>query len=171
MAGDLAGERGGFGAGTLGVGKNVQVSERARRDEIEGCGMVGLGFSRKAGDDVGADGGVGQTVVDEFDAAGVMFSAIPAMHGGEDAIRGGLQRHVEMRRDAVVGCEEVYEIVRYVKRLDGADAETLDGSFAEYPAEQVEKLNAWGEVAAVGAEIDAAEHDFEKPGIHEALDF
>jgi len=85
----------------------VEIGERVLRNELEGCGVVGFGFSREASDDVGADGGVGQTVVDEFDAAGVVFGAIPAMHGGKDAIGSGLQRHVEMWGDAVIRGEEV----------------------------------------------------------------
>src|SRR5258708_35210029 len=97
--------------------------------------MVGFGFSRKASDDVGADGRVGQEVVDEFDAAGVVFGAIPAMHGGQDAVGSGLQRHVEMRGDAVVRSEEIDEIVRYVERFDGADAQALNGCLFEYAAE------------------------------------
>ena len=171
VAGELAGERRGFGAGALRIGKNVEVGERARRNEVEGCGVVGFGFSREASDDVGADGGVGQTVVDEFDAAGVVFGAIPAMHGGEDAVGSGLQRHVKMRSDAMVGGEEVDEILRDVERFDGADAQALDGRFVEDAAQQIEKLNARREVAAVGAEIDAAENDFAESGIGEALDF
>ena len=69
--------------------------------------MVGFGFAGEAGDDVGADGGVGEAVVDEFDAAGVVFGAIPAVHGGQDAVGGGLEGHVEVVGDAVGAGEEV----------------------------------------------------------------
>src|SRR5712664_4234997 len=86
MARQLAGERGGFGAGTLRVGENVEVSEGAGSDEIQSCGVVGIGFAWETCNNVGADGRVGQAIVDEFDAAGVVLGAIPAMHGGENAV-------------------------------------------------------------------------------------
>jgi len=86
MARQLAGERGGFGAGTLRVGENVEVSEGAGSDEIQSCGVVGIGFAWETCNNVGSDGGVRQSIVDEFDAAGVVLGAIPAMHGGENAV-------------------------------------------------------------------------------------
>ena len=78
----------------------MEVGEGEAVDEVEGGGVIFGGFAGEAGDDVGADGGVGEMVVDEFDAAGVVLGAIPAMHGGEDAVGGGLQRHVEVLGDA-----------------------------------------------------------------------
>ena len=66
-----------------------------------------FGFAGEAGDDVGADGGVGEAFVDEFDAAGVVLGAVPAVHGGKDAVGTGLQRHMEMLGDAVGGRQRV----------------------------------------------------------------
>jgi len=149
----------------------VEVSEGARGDEVERRGVVSIGFAGKACDDVGAYGGVGQALMDQFDAAGVMFGAIPAMHGGENAVGSGLQRHVEVRRDAVSGGEKVDQVLGDVERLDGADAQALDGSFAEDAAQQVKKFDARHEVAAVGAEVDTAENDFTESGFRETLDF
>ena len=149
----------------------MEVGEGSRSDEVERCGVVGISFAGETGDDIGADSSVRQAVVDEFDAAGVVFSAVPAMHGGEDMVATGLQRHVEMRGDAGVGSEEVDEILGDVERLDGADAEAFNWRFVEDAAEQAEKLDAWREVAPVGAEVDAAENDFTESRIGEALDF
>ena len=171
MAGKMIGERSSAGAGTRRVGKDVEVGERAGFDELQGGGVVGIGFAGKAGDHVGADGGVGQVVVDKFDAASVMFGAIPAMHGGEDAIRGGLQRHVEMGSYAIGGSEEFDEVPGDIERLDGADAEAFDRGFGEDAAEKIEKFDARSEVAPVSAEIDAAENDFAETRVGEALDF
>jgi len=80
--GNLVWKRGGFGAGAGGVGENVEVGEGEAVDEGEGGGVVGLGLAGEAGDDVGTDGGVGEAVVDELDAAGIVFGAVPAVHGG-----------------------------------------------------------------------------------------
>ena len=80
--GDLVGSRGGFGAGAGGVGEDVEVGEGVVVDEGERGGVVGFGFAGEACDDVGADGGVGETIVDESEAAGVVFGAVPAVHGG-----------------------------------------------------------------------------------------
>ena len=171
VAGKMVCECGGAGAGAGGIGEDVEVGEGAGFDELQGGGVIGIGFAGEASDDIGADGGVRQAVVDEFDAAGVVFGAIPAMHGSEDAIRGGLQRHVEMGSDAIGRSEEFDEVLGDVERLDGADAQALDGSFVEDAAEEIEEFDARSEVAAVGAEIDAAEDDFAEAGIGEALDF
>src|SRR5216684_6124562 len=149
----------------------MKVGEREAFDEGHGCGVVIFGFAGEAGDYVGADGSVGEAVVDEFDAASVVFRAIPAVHGGENTVGGGLQGHVEVLGDAIGGSEEIDQVSRDVKGLDGADAEAFDGGFVEDAAEEVFEFDAGGEVAAVGAEVDAAENDFAVARIGEALDF
>src|SRR6266404_2596296 len=104
------------------VGKNVEVGERAGRDEVQSCGVIGIGFAGETCNDVGSDGGIGQAITDEFDAAGVVLGAIPAMHGGEDAVGSGLQRQMEIRVDAMVRSEEVSDLLGDVERLNRADA-------------------------------------------------
>src|SRR6266849_2194057 len=138
----------------------MKVGEREAFDEGHGCGVVIFGFAGEAGDYVGADGSVGEAFMDEFDAAAVMFGALPAVHGGENAVGGGLQGHVEVLGDAIGGSEEIDQVSRDVKGLDGADAEAFDGGFVEDAAEDVFAFDGGGEVAAVGAEVQAAEHDF-----------
>src|SRR5882672_6945055 len=133
--------------------------------------MLGFGLAGEAGDDVGASGGVGKALADELDAPGVVFSAVPAVHGGEDAVGAGLQRQVEMLGDAIGPGEEFDEILGDVQRLDGADAETFDGGFVKDAAEERFEFDAGRKVAAVGAEIDAAENDFAEAGFAEALNF
>src|SRR5882724_2379899 len=117
--------------------------------------MVVFGFAGEAGDDISADGGVRETFVDEFDAAGVVFGAVPAVHGGEDAVGSGLQGHVKVLGDAIGPGEEIDEVLRDIERFDGADAEALDGGFVEDAAEEVFEFYAGSEIAAVGAEVDA----------------
>ncbi len=158
-AGDYVRKRGGFGAGALRERKNVEVGEGEALDECKRGGVVVFGFAREAGDD------------DECDAAGVVFGAIPAMHGGENAIGSGLQRHVEVLGDALRGSEETDEVFRNVERFDGADAQAFDSGFAEDAAEQIFECDARGKVAAVSAEVYAAEDNFAISGIAETLNF
>ena len=169
--GDFVRKSGGFGAGALGKGEDVEIGEGQTLDEGERGGMFGFRFAGEAGDDVGADGGVGKAFADELDAAGVVLGAVPAVHGGEDAVGAGLQRHVEMLGDAIGPGEEFDEVLGDVERLDGADAETFDGSFVEDAAEESFEFDARGKVAAVGAEVDAAEDNFAEAGFAEALNF
>jgi len=68
----------------------VEIGEGERFDEGESCGVVLVGFAGETADDVSADGGVGEAFMDEFDAAGVVFGAVPAVHGGENMIGAGL---------------------------------------------------------------------------------
>jgi len=164
--GDVILERGGFGARAGGIGEHVEIGEGEALDEGESGGVVGLGFAGEAGDYVGADGGVGEAVVDKLDAAGVMLGAVPAVHGGEDAVGGGLERYVEMLSDAISAGEEVDEVQGEVLGLDGADAEAFEGSFVEDAAEEADEFYAGGEVAAVRAEVDAREDDFAGARVH-----
>src|SRR5208337_2116436 len=169
--GNLMGQSSRFCAGARGIREDMQVGEGPLFDEAQCGGVVGFGLAWEPGDDVGADSGIGKALVNELDAAGVMFGAIPAMHGREDAVRSGLQRHVEMRRKALAGGDEIDESEGNIERLDGADAEALDGSFVENAAKEIEKCDARRKIAAIGAEIDAAEHDFAITGTGEALNF
>src|SRR5229473_4390601 len=73
--------------------------------------------------------------------------------------------------EAIGRSEEVDEVLRDVERFDGADAETFDGCFVENAAEEVFEFDAGGKIAAVGAEVDAAEDDFAVSRFAEALDF
>jgi len=88
--GDFVRKLGGFGARALGKRENMEISKGEAFDEGERCGVVVFGFAGEAGDDVGADSGVREALVDEFDAASVVFRAVPAVHGGENAVGSGL---------------------------------------------------------------------------------
>ena len=149
----------------------MEIGEWAIFDEAQSGKVIGFGFAGETGDDVGADGGVGKALADEFNAAGIVLGAVPTMHGGEDTVRGGLQRQVEMGSDAIGGREQVDEVAGNVERFDGADAEALHGSFIEDAAEKIEEFDAGRKIATVAAEIDAAENDLTKAGIGEALNF
>ena len=131
FGGELGIERGGFRAGARRIGKDVEIGERKRIDEAESGCMVGFSFARKTGDDVGAYGGMGKKFANQCCTAGVMLRAIPAMHGGEDIVRAGLERHVKVLGDATGAGEERDEVLRDVERLDGADAEARERSFVE----------------------------------------
>jgi len=170
-AGNLTWQAGCGCAGPFRIRENVKIGEGKRFDEGESCGMVAFGFAGEAGDDVGADGGVREVLVDELDAAGIVFGAVPAMHGREDAVDAGLQRHVEMLGHAFSSGEEMDEIARDVKGLDGADAKTLDRCFIENAAEQIFEFDAGKKIAAVSAEVDAAQNDLAVSRFAEALDF
>jgi hypothetical protein len=138
----------------------VKIGERAAFDEVDGCSVIIGGLTWKACNDVGTDRGIRELVANEFDAARVVFGAIPAMHGGEDAVGTGLQRHVKMLRDARSRNEERDEVGGNVERFDRADAEASDVGFVEDQTQEVFEFNARIEIAAPGAEVDAAENDF-----------
>src|SRR6266851_4780415 len=76
-----------------------------------------------------------------------------------------------MLGDAIGGSEEGDEVLGNVEGLDGADAEAFDGGFVEDAAEEVFEFDAGGKIAAVGAEVDAAEDDFAVTRSAELPDF
>lgn len=133
--------------------------------------MIFGGFAGEANDDVGADGGVRERFADEFDSAGVMGGAIPAMHGAKNAIGAALQRQMKMRGDARLARDEIDEILSDVDRFDGTEAKAGKRAFVKDFADEGEKREARREVAAVTAEIDSAEDDFLRAGFDEMADF
>jgi len=135
LAGKLGTEGGGFCAGTGRVRENVEVGKRERVDETERGFVVGLGFTRETSDYVGANGSVGKKFLDKFHAPGVMLGAIPAMHHCQDAVRTGLERHVEVFGDAIGTSEKGDEVLRDIKRLDGTDTEASEIGFVENAAQ------------------------------------
>ena len=76
-----------------------------------------------------------------------------------------------MLRNALGRREERDEVFGDVQRFDRADAQPLDRRFVEDAAEQINEFNAWRKIAAIRAEIDAAEDDFSIAGVAKALNF
>src|SRR5437899_2349371 len=92
---DFFGEMLSLSARTLGKRKDVKVGERRLFDERKRGAVVGFGFAREAGDDIGANGGVGEALANQFNARGVVSGAVPTVHRRQDAVRTGLERNVE----------------------------------------------------------------------------
>ena len=149
----------------------MEIREGEALDEGERGGVILLGLTREAGDDIGADGSVRKKFADEFDAAGIVFRAIPAVHSREDAVGTGLQRHVEVTRKAIGRGEKFDEVAGNVEGLDGANTQAFDGSPIQDAAEKVNEFETRGEIAPPSAEVDAAEDDLAKTGYAKATEF
>ena len=59
------------------------------------------------------------------------------MHGGEDAIRSGLQGHMKVRRHAIICGKKFYEVSGDVHGFDGTNAQAFEGRFVENTAQQL----------------------------------
>src|SRR6266852_2153858 len=169
--GDFFGEMLGLSARTLGKRKDVKVGERRVFDERKRPQVVGFGFTGEAGDDIGANGGVGEALANQFNARGVVCGAVPAVHRRQDAIRTGLERNVEVVRDAIGGGKRLDQVARNVHRFDRTDAQSQERSFVEDSAEEISEFDAGTEIEAIAAQIDAAENDFVDARGAEAIDF
>ena len=97
--------------------------------------MIFLGLAGKSGDHVRANGRVGKPFAHKFRAARIVLGAIPAVHRRQDAVRAGLQRHVEVPRHPLARRENRDQIFRDVHRFDGTDAQPLDGRFVQDAAQ------------------------------------
>jgi hypothetical protein len=86
MAREMIRQGGGFGAWAARIREDVEISEGTIFDETQRGGVIRTGFVRKAGDDVSTNRGVRKAVAYEFNAAGIVFGAVPAVHGGEDTV-------------------------------------------------------------------------------------
>lgn len=149
----------------------MQIGKWKGVDEAKSCFMIGLSFPGEPCDDVGTNGGVRKKFADEIYTASIMFSAIPAVHSGENIVGAGLQRHVKVVGDAICAGKERDEVLRDVERFDGTDSKTRQRSLVENTAKEVQDVRARREVAAPRAEIDSAEHNFLKAGVTKAIDF
>ena len=79
-------QKGGFGTGAARIREDVEIGEGTIFDETQSGGVIRSGFAGKAGDDIGTNSRVRKAVADEFNAAGIVLGAVPAMHGGEDTV-------------------------------------------------------------------------------------
>ena len=83
--------------------KNARKPRRA--DQIESRREIFLGLSRKADDEVGRDGDCGERRPHPADFFEVLGHGVAALHPVQDAVRPGLRRQVEVRRDVSAGGE------------------------------------------------------------------
>ena len=88
--------------------------------------MPSISPKAEAGAPSGCQSCVHELLADEFDTARVVHGAIPAMHGGQNAVGRRLQRHVKMLGDARSGSEQRDQILGDIERFDRADAQALN---------------------------------------------
>lgn len=109
--------------------------------------------------------------MDEFNTTRIVFGTIPAMHRGKNAIRGRLQGHVKVLSNAIGGGEKTDQILRHIQWLDGTDTQSFNRRFIQNAAEQVEKFETRRKVAAIRAQVDAAQDDLAISGACQTLHF
>jgi len=169
-AGDFACERGGFGAGRWENEENVKVGERQRSIKAS---VAAWSFSDSPGKPVmtvGADGGVREALAMSSTAAGVVLGAVPAVHRGEDAIGAGTARACESAGGCIGRSEETDEVLV----TSSGSMELMRSVRRMFPRECGGgglRIRRGGKIAAVGAEVDAAEDDLAIARFGQTLDF
>src|SRR5450631_719149 len=149
----------------------MQVSERQVFDKGHGRRMFFLSLSGESRDYIRADGGVRQAFTNELQAPGIVVGAIPAVHGGENAIVSRLQGHMKMLGQAIVVREKPDQIASHIHGFDGADAQTLDRCFVENAAKQIAECYTRRKIPAVRSQIDSAEDNLADAGSGEPVHF
>src|SRR5256884_190953 len=119
----------------------MEGRERKRFDESKRRGVILFCLAGEACDCVGADGGMGEVLANEFNTARVVLGTIPAVHGSEDAIRARLQRHVEVLGKPFGRSKELNQVLRDVHGLDGTEAQMLNGRLLQNATKQVSELH------------------------------
>ena len=104
--------------GPFGIGKDVEIGERVVFDKVTSLGELGGGFAREASHDVGADGRIGHKRVSNRKTAGIVASAVLAKHPLQYSIGAGLQREMNVFRDARFGGDEFQKVVTPIHRFD-----------------------------------------------------
>src|SRR5262249_27415600 len=114
------------------------------------------GLAWEADHYVGADGGVGHRFANLADLLHVMPGPVAAMHGAQDAVAAGLQRHMGVLGDARRTGYQRDQVVGPVHGLDRANADFLEVSVREQRQQQLLKALLGLEVAAPAPKINAA---------------
>src|ERR1700683_5499130 len=105
----------------------MKVSERQALDQFDGVLKIFLRLSGKADNHVRADRSSRDNLANALHTLGVMIRAIPAVHGAEDAVGTGLQRHVKMGRQASRRSHKRYEFFGEVLWLDRTLPKLFEG--------------------------------------------
>src|SRR5271154_2304383 len=121
----------------------MEVSERQTLDQLESHLEILRRLSWKAHDHVSTNRSAWQKLANAFDALGIMTGTIPAVHGAEDAVGAGLQRHVKMRRQAIRRSYKRDEFLGDVLRLDGAEPKLFERRFFQNAMNDIGKACAW----------------------------
>jgi hypothetical protein len=141
-------------------------------DALEQAAVVGKGgqraregvvvFAGKPDDQIGRQGKAGQAAAGGVDGRAVLTPGVGPPHGGEHAIVGRLQGHVQVARHERVS-ERLEQVGREVRGLDRRQAQAGESGQRDEAAHEGGESDAVA--VAVGADVDARQHDLAAAGL------
>ncbi len=121
------------------VPENERLVERDGPQEIQCFQEIGFGFTRKADDDVGGDGGVRNMAADLPDDLQVFFSGVGAAHPFQDPVGSGLKRQVNMLTKFRQTSERLDQIRLKTNGMRGGEADSFDAIHLVNGLEKLDK--------------------------------
>jgi hypothetical protein len=116
----------------------VQEGETRLLDQLQRVFERLVGLGREAGDQVGAEGGVGTHAAHFGDQLQRVLAAVAALHALEDHIVAGLQGQMQIRHQARLGLEQLEQVRIDLGRVDGRQAQARQvGDHAQDAADQL----------------------------------
>ncbi len=158
LAVELRHARGGR-AGPHAEAEDVQVRQAGLVDKVHRAPEHRVGLGREAGDEIGAERGVGPQPahgVAERDGVG---AAMAALHALEDHVVARLHGEVEMRHQPLLLRDGAHQFVVGFDAVDGGEAQPLyvGHELQDLAHEPAQRRRAW-QVGAISGEIDARQH-------------
>ena len=113
-------------------------------------------FAGEPDDQVGRQGEAGQAAAGGVDGCAVLRPGVGPPHGGQHAVVGRLQGHVQVARDERVG-ERLEQVGGEVRGLDRRQPQAGEAGQLEQAEHERGEVGAVG--VTVGADVDARQHD------------
>ena len=113
--------RRGLRAGADGIGEDVHGGEAALFNEGERLAELLLRLLRKAGDEVGGDGGVVKIFAQQLHRLIIPRGIVPPIHSLERRVAAGLHREMEVRAEGRELFRPLAEFPRHGARLERAE--------------------------------------------------
>ena len=138
----------------------MQEGDAALLDDVEAVMEHLLGFGRKAGDQIGAERDIGTQSAGTPGCGDGLGSAVPPLHPLQDQIVAGLQRQMQMRHQPRLLAEQPPELVVDLARIERGQPQARQlGHCREQPPNHLAEARPARQIAAIGGQIDAGQHD------------
>ena len=165
---ELIGQSGRRRTGTRAVQERERGVEAGIGGEFLGCGEIGLGLARKADDEVRGKADPRLCLAQAAHDRAVFERGVAALHRGQYAVRAGLHRQMDVRRELVERGVRVDQALREVARVGCGVAHALDVELA-HVMQQLGKIGRLAiDRAAPGIHVLAEQRHFPYALLHQA---
>ncbi len=137
----------------------MQEREPGLLDQRQGVFEHRLGLGRKAGDQVGAEGGVGAHGADLAHQLQGVGAAVAALHPLQDHVVAGLQRQVQVGHQPRLDSQAAHQVGVDLGRVDGRQPQARQlGDQLQDPRDELAERRLAGQVRPPARHVHAGQH-------------